>query len=107
MRLYCKKSGDSITFYKETLFMSIISDLFSILVILVLIGADVAFSLLVTHSFVIDLLAVVFILVYFFTDSRKVTKRTGTEECIKEFTEFAEIGYRVRYENESKKEDAP
>ena len=52
--------------YKESLTQSIISDIITAFVMILLIGADIAFALLVTHSFVIDIVTVSLFLIYIF-----------------------------------------
>ena len=85
MRFYIKKlSNDILVVYKENTTQSILSDLLTIIVLIVAIGLDILFSILVEHSFVIDVLTVSFILLYFFGVGNK--KKTGytKKEIIKE-----------------------
>ena len=67
MRIYFKKNSNGFVLYKESLSQSIISDVFTSLVVIITIGMDILFSIYVTHSFVIDILAVLFIFFYMFT----------------------------------------
>lgn len=66
MRLYVKKISDNkIVVFKETTTQSILSDIMTIAVLVLLFALDIAFSLIVTHSFVFDLLVVLMLFVYF------------------------------------------
>ena len=62
--IYFRKTG--IEIIQETTTQSILSDLFTILVFVVLIGADVLFSIYVTHSFLIDLVVMVLFVGYMY-----------------------------------------
>ena len=85
MRYYIKKlSADTLVVYKETTTQSILSDLLTIIVLVVAIGLDIIFSLMVTHSFVIDVLVVSFILLYFFGVGNKKKEEFKKEEILKE-----------------------
>lgn len=85
MRYYIKKlSADTLVVYKETTTQSILSDLLTIIVLVVVIGLDIIFSLMVTHSFVIDILVASFILLYFFGVGNKIKKEYTKKEILKE-----------------------
>ena len=62
--IYFRKTG--IEILQETTTQSILSDLFTMLVFVVLIGADVLFSIYVTHSFLIDLVVMVLFVGYMY-----------------------------------------
>ena len=62
--IYFRKTG--IEIQQETTMQSILSDLFTMLVFVVLIGADVLFSIYVTHSFLIDLVVMVLFVGYMY-----------------------------------------
>jgi len=62
--IYFRKTG--IEILQETTMQSILSDLFTMLVFVVLIGADVLFSIYVTHSFLIDLVVMVLFVGYMY-----------------------------------------
>ena len=84
MKLYIRKiSKDAIIVYKETTLQSVISDLISALVMLVLIGSDALFSIYIGRSFIIDLMIVVLFLVYIFQFAKSKKVKTTKEELIK------------------------
>ncbi|KAA6348678.1 hypothetical protein EZS27_003911 [termite gut metagenome] len=88
MRVYIKKvSKTGILIYKETTLQSVISDLISILVILVLIGADIAFSILVSPSFVLDILASSIFLIYLVGHANNRKEEIKTKEEFKKMFE--------------------
>ena len=81
MRIYVKKVSDkSFMVLKESTFQSVISDAVTILVLIVAFACDIAFSLLVTHSFLFDLLVVGIIILYLAgTSKEKKTEKTKEE----------------------------
>jgi hypothetical protein len=88
MKIYIRKiSKNSIYLTKETSLQSVITDVFTMFTIAFIIGCDVVFSILVTHSFVIDILACVFIFLFFISKlsgkKREYTKEEA-EKIIKE-----------------------
>ena len=56
--------------HKETTIQSILSDLATALVLVVAIGLNILFSLLVAHSFIIDVITLVVIITYFYGASK-------------------------------------
>jgi len=67
MRIYIKKLGEkSFMVMKETTLQSVLSDSMTILVLISAFACDIAFSLLVTHSFLFDLLTFLMIAIYVF-----------------------------------------
>jgi hypothetical protein len=83
MRIYVRKlSKSGLIIYKETALQSVISDFVSILVILVLIGADIAFSILVAHSFVIDILISAMVLMYLVGNANSKKEKVETKEDV-------------------------
>ena len=80
MRIYVKKLDDK-TFMvlKETTLQSILSDVLTILVLAVAFACDIVFSLLVTHSFLFDLLVFAMIVLYI-SNSLKNRKEEFTKE---------------------------
>ena len=80
MRTYVQKTTkDSFIVYKETTTQSIMSDFMTLLVVLGIIGADITFSLLIQHSYVIDILAIILTWVYLSHESSKREVKTKEE----------------------------
>jgi hypothetical protein len=81
MRIFIKTVGKkSMVVYKETTLQSILSDLMTIMVIIILIGSDIVFSMLVTRSFVIDTVVTALFLLYLFGfKHRKEEVKSGVE----------------------------
>ena len=80
MRIYIKKlSNESFMVLKETTFQSVLSDVLTILVLVVAFACDIAFSLLVTHSILFDLIVFAMIVLYMSTSlkNRKVELTKG------------------------------
>ena len=64
MKIYVKKiTSNSFQIIKETTTQSILTDLFTNLVLLVLVGADIAFSLMVGRSKLLDALVVILFII--------------------------------------------
>ena len=85
MKIFISKtSRNSFLITKETTKQSILSDLFTILVIVISIGLDIVFSIFVTHSFVIDIFAVGMILLWLIAKGRDATKEAKTKEEVVE-----------------------
>lgn len=68
----------SVIVRRETTLQSVMSDLFTMLVIVVLFACDIAFSLLVVHSVVFDMLACGMFFFYLYAGASK--KRTAVVE---------------------------
>jgi hypothetical protein len=67
MRIYITKQTDkTFVVYKEKTWQSILSDIVSALVVIIMIGMDILFSKYVCHSWVIDIFVVTCICLYFF-----------------------------------------
>lgn len=64
MKIYIYQRKSGIEIMQETTTQSILSDLFTILVFVVLIGADVLFSIYVARAWIIDVVVAVLFLVY-------------------------------------------
>lgn len=84
MRIFIMKKKDTIIIYKESLLASILSDMLSALVMCLLIGLDIVFSIYVTHSWVIDVTVVLLLFLYIMAVANKKTH-------IKSKQEFKEI----------------
>jgi hypothetical protein len=83
MKIYVRKTNAGFCVTKETTFQSIISDLSAILVFVIVFSLDVAFSILVTYSFIFDFLAGMMILIYVFSVI-KFRKRITTKRELHE-----------------------
>ena len=82
MRFYIKNMGNgSFVIHKETTFQSIISDLLTTIVLIVAVGLDIVFSLMVTHSFIIDIIALIVVFTYFYSASKR-KKKISKDELI-------------------------
>ncbi len=81
--IYFRKTG--IEIIQETTVQSILSDLFTILVFVVLIGADVLFSIYVTHSFLIDCVIMVLFIGYMYDFKSKKLIRIKDKKELMEF----------------------
>ncbi len=64
MKIYIYQRKTGIEIIQETTTQSILSDLFTMLVFVVLIGADVLFSIYVARAWIIDVVVAVLFLVY-------------------------------------------
>jgi len=64
MKIYIYQRKIGIEVVQETTAQSILSDLFTILVFVVLIGADVLFSIYVARAWIIDMVVAVLFIVY-------------------------------------------
>ena len=82
MRIRISKSKGGYTIRKETTTQSILSDVMTILVLIVAIGLDALFSIYITHLVVLDVVIVVSLLLwaYSISDKREITK----EQLLKE-----------------------
>ena len=89
MRIYIKKLDDK-TFMvlKETTFQSILSDVLTIFVLIVAFACDIAFSLLVTHSFLFDLLVFAMIILYMSASLKNRKKEFTKEELIEKINKL-------------------
>ena len=67
MKIYIRKTKSTLIVHKETTTKSILSDLASILVIVVLFGMNILFSKLIGESWMLDVLCVFVLLVYFYS----------------------------------------
>jgi len=75
MKIYIKKiDKNTLEVGKETMKESILSDLFTILVIIVIFGIDALFALYIVHSWIIDLTACLFLILYLINFSKKKYK---------------------------------
>ena len=83
-----KMNNDTFIVIQETTLQSIVSDIFSILVLLAAFGANIAFSLLVCHSFILDVFVVFIICLYFFSEGRKKQKKILSKEQIEEINKI-------------------
>jgi hypothetical protein len=81
--IYFRKTG--IEIIQETTTQSILSDLFTMLVFVVLIGADVLFSIYVTHSFLIDCVIMVLFICYMYDFKSKKLIRIKDKKELMEF----------------------
>lgn len=84
MRIYIKKIGkDTIVVYKETLLQSLLSDFVTLLVMGLLLGSDILFSIYIGRSFIIDLMVSVLFIAYIFGNIKEKKVKTTKEEIIK------------------------
>jgi hypothetical protein len=91
MRIYIKKNTKkTLTIYKETLFQCIISDILSALVMTLLIGLDITFSIYVTHSFILDVVIIVLFIAYVVGITNKKYEVKTKEELQKVIDEIFE-----------------
>lgn len=88
MKIYIKKLGKGFIVLKETTTQSVISDLFTILVLIVAIGLDIVFALVVAHSVVIDIFVVILIFTYFLRFAKNETQEVSKEEIIKQINDL-------------------
>ena len=83
MKIYVKKiTSNSFQIIKETTTQSILTDLFTNLVLLVLVGADIAFSLMVGRSKLLDALVVILFIAFMFTGISHRKKIVTKDELI-------------------------
>jgi len=90
MRIYVKKRKEGFVIYKETLMQSIVSDLVTMLVIILLIGLDILFSIYVTHSVVIDIVVVLLLVFYLTVMGNKKEEIKTRDELIEIINEISE-----------------
>lgn len=83
MKIYVNKTDVGFCVIKETTFQSIMSDLFTILVLVIVFSLDVVFSILITHSFIFDFVSGMMILVYAFSAIKYRKKITTKKELHK------------------------
>jgi hypothetical protein len=80
MKIYIKKVGKSFEILKETTTQSILSDAVTSLVIVTLFAADIVFSKLVMHSFIIDFFVCFVLISYILNCFRNRKKEVKTKE---------------------------
>lgn len=81
MKIYIKKTGKtSFIIYKETTTQSILSDLLTILVWIVLIGSDILFSIYFIRSAVFDCMIVILFGYYVFSAIGERKKQISDDE---------------------------
>jgi len=89
MRIYIKKlSNESFMVLKETTFQSVLSDVLTILVLVVAFACDIAFSLLVTHSILFDLIVFAMIVLYMSTSLKNRKEEFTKEELIEKINKL-------------------
>lgn len=87
MKIYVKKYDENrFVVLKESTKESIVSDLFTILVLIILVGLDIVFSILVVHSYVLDVF-VIFMIVWYFSSQSKGRKEIYTKSELIELIE--------------------
>ena len=88
MKYYIRKSKNIFFLYKETTFQSIITDLFSILVWVSLIGMYMAFSYYIGRSWPLDICVAAVMLIFIFTSFNNKKTNVSQHYLRKELHEF-------------------
>jgi Flp pilus assembly protein TadB len=89
MKIYIKQlAKGAFSIAQETTLQTVITDLSSVAVVLALIAADVAFSLLVAHSFVIDVFVCLVLIASMRIQGRKKFKVKSMDELLAVIKEF-------------------
>ena len=78
-----RRVDGAVVVYAETTLQSVVNDLLSCLVIVVVVGMDILFSRYVGRSFIIDLFAVGMILIFMLSLANRI-KKEYTESEIKQ-----------------------
>jgi len=80
MRIYVKKINDGFVIYDETTTQSVISDILTMLVIIVLFTIYIIVSKIIGHTVVIDIVISVILLLYLFTSFKRKEKILNKEQ---------------------------
>lgn len=84
MRIFIKKTKESMVVYKESTLQSLLSDFVTAIVMILLIGLDILFSKIVGRSIVIDVLVCCLLIMYLFTFGAKKEEVSSIDEVKKE-----------------------
>ena len=91
MKYYIRKSKNVFFLYKETSFQSILTDLFSVLVWVSLIGMNMAFSHYVGRSWPLDIVVSIIMIMYVFTSFTSKKINVSKHYLRRELREYLDI----------------